>query len=86
MSSNLTGPMVENIVKSLPTQLETGEISALILTLVDLYMKDSPAAAVNVLLTSTILYAKSCEVSDYAISRILKEASKTVLTKQQKVH
>ena len=81
MTKNITGEEVSAILERMPDELDTDELSAFILTLTSAYLNDHPREAVNMLLTSTILYAKSCGLPDKAIAAIFEASAEHVKTK-----
>lgn len=66
-----TGKMVQEALKKLPPEMDSDQLSALLLTLVDGYVGPKVADGVSILITSTIVYARARGISDHRIAVLL---------------
>lgn len=71
-NKELTGELVESLMKQLPEALDPGQVAALVLTLVDRYAGDNTSAAASLLLTTTVTYARTVGVHDEKIAGFLR--------------
>ena len=67
--------MVEAAFECLPENLKTEEISALLMTVVDTYMGEDRTSALSVLLTTTMVYARTIGMPDSKMAVILRGAA-----------
>jgi hypothetical protein len=67
--------MVEAAVHCLPDNMQTDELSALLLTIVDSYMSDDKTVALSLLLTTAMVYARSIGMSDKKMALVLRGAA-----------
>ena len=73
--NKLTPEQVDKLLKSLPEGLDTAQVTALVLTIVDGYLSTSPGDAISVLLTGSITYARVRGVSENRIIRTLRDTA-----------
>jgi hypothetical protein len=67
--------MVEAAVHCLPDNMQTDELSALLLTIVETYMSEDKTVALSLLLTTAMVYARSIGMSDKKMAVILRGAA-----------
>lgn len=84
----LTGSAVEEVVALLPEELEPQYLAALIMTLVDNFMGDKPSAAMGLLISTTITYARTIGTSDEKTASVLRSVADDLVKEHQskKVH
>lgn len=79
MIQNVTKDQVEAFMKALPDEMNSNEISALVMTVINAYLEEVPREAVALLMSTTILYAHSVGMPAEAISKILHSAGDNVV-------
>jgi len=67
--------MIEAAVHCLPDNMQTEELSALLLTIVDSYMSDDKTVALSLLLTTAMVYARSIGMPDKKMALVLRGAA-----------
>jgi hypothetical protein len=67
--------MIEAAVHCLPDNMQTEELSALLLTIVDSYMSDDRSVALSLLLTTAMVYARSIGMPDKKMAIVLRGAA-----------
>lgn len=67
--------MIEAAVHCLPDDMQTEELSALLLTIVDSYMSDDRSVALSLLLTTAMVYARSIGMPDKKMAIVLRGAA-----------
>ncbi len=67
--------MVEAAFECLPDDMKPDELSALLLTVVDAYMGDDRSVALSLLLTTTMVYARSIGMPDKKMAIVLRGAA-----------
>jgi hypothetical protein len=85
----MDGSDVEKILELLPEKLAPQQLSALLLSLVDHYEGQDPRAAVSLLITTTITYARVIGVPDKTIGLLFRATAKQLDTTDEplkKVH
>jgi len=85
---DMDGSAVTKIMEMLPEKLSPAQLSALILTLVDNYEGQDPRAAISLLITTAITYARVIGVPDKTIALLLRGTAKHLDTDEplKKVH
>jgi hypothetical protein len=71
LSDDKKATKVAKALSNLPDSLDTGEVSALLLTITDAYMGEHNSAAISMLLTTTVVYARALGVPDDKIALFL---------------
>lgn len=74
-SNKEKGDQVGKALSKLPQQMDTGEVSALVMTITDAYMGDHKSAAISMLITSGIVYARSSGIPDDKIAMLLRSTA-----------
>jgi len=67
----LAGKMVQAALKKLPPEMDSEQLSALLLTVVDGYVGPKISDGVSILITSAIVYARARGVSDERVAILL---------------
>jgi hypothetical protein len=67
--------MIEAALECLPEDMKPDELSALLLTIVDAYMGDDRSVALSLLLTTTMVYARSIGMPDKRMAIVLRSAA-----------
>lgn len=67
--------MIEAAFDCLPNDMKPDELSALLLTIVDAYMGDDRSVALSLLLTTTMVYARSIGMPDSKTAIVLRGAA-----------
>jgi hypothetical protein len=67
--------MIEAAVDCLPDNMQTDELSALLLTILDAYMGDDKTVALSLLLTTAMVYARSIGMPDKRMAKVLRSAA-----------
>ena len=70
-NDTLAGKMVQEALKKLPPEMDSEQLSALLLTLVDGYVGPKIADGVSILITSAIVYARARGVRDDRLAILL---------------
>lgn len=78
MIQNVTKEQVEAFMQALPGEMNSNEISALVMTVINAYLEEAPREAVALLLGTTILYAHSVGQSAESIAKVLHSAADNV--------
>jgi len=85
----LAGRMVQEALKRLPPEMDSDQLSALLLTLVDGYVGPKISDGISILITSIIVYARARGVSDDKIAVILRASAHALAddrTRNEQVH
>jgi hypothetical protein len=69
------GDQIGKALSKLPPEMSTGEVSALIMTITDAYMSENKSAAISLLLTSGIVYARASGIPDEKIAIFLRSTA-----------
>ena len=78
MTKNVTKEHINTVMEALPDEMETNEISALLMTVVSAYLEEAPKEAVSLLLSTTVIYARSIGMPIEVIAKILHSAADNV--------
>lgn len=78
MTKNVTKEHINTVMEALPDEMETNEISALLMTIVNAYCEEAPKEAVSLFLTTTVIYARSVGMPLEVIAKILKATAENV--------
>ena len=71
-SDVLLGLVIEKALKGLPNQLDTDELSALLLTIIDRYVGTHRVSeGISLLLTSAVVYARASGIADKKLATLL---------------
>ena len=71
-SDVLLGLVIEKALKGLPHQMDTDELSALLLTIIDRYVGTHRVSeGIALLLTSAVVYARASGIADKKLAALL---------------
>lgn len=88
-SDELMGMAVEKAMKALPNTMDTDELSALLLTIIDRYVgMRRVSEGIALLLTSAVVYARASGVKDEKLATLLVACAIDISGRQpsEKVH
>lgn len=87
MTKEMSSQVVEDVLDILPEEINSQQLSAFILTLVDKYAGGKVSQAMSLLLTSTIVYGRTMGFTDEKIASFLESTAQHLKTEQTpKVH
>lgn len=71
-SDAVLGLVIEKALKGLPQQMDTDELAALLLTIIDRYVgMQRVSEGISLLLTSAVVYARATGISDKKMAALL---------------
>jgi hypothetical protein len=86
----LTGEMIKSALKQLPKEMDSQQISAFLLTVLDGYVGSKVSEAMSILITSTIVYGRARGISDNRIATLMVASGHAIVdyepTQNNKVH